>query len=59
MLWTIILIIIAIFIPPLAVFLMSGLGRDFWINLILTILFWAPGVIHAIFLALTRTEART
>jgi len=55
MLWTIILIIVAIFLPPLAVFLMSGLGRDFWINLILTVLFWVPGVIHAIYLVLTRS----
>jgi uncharacterized membrane protein YqaE (UPF0057 family) len=59
MLWTLVLIIIAILLPPLAVFLMSGLGRDFWINLILTVLFWVPGVIHAIFLALTRSNATT
>jgi uncharacterized membrane protein YqaE (UPF0057 family) len=59
MLWTLVLIIIAILLPPLAVFLMSGLGRDFWINLILTVLFWVPGVIHAIFLALTRSVATT
>ena len=52
--WTLILIIVAIFVPPLAVFLMVGLGRDFWINLILTLLFWVPGVIHAIYLVLTR-----
>ena len=57
--WTIILIILAIFLPPLAVFLMSGLGRDFWINLILTVLFWVPGVVHAIFLIVTRSDAKT
>jgi uncharacterized membrane protein YqaE (UPF0057 family) len=55
--WTAILIILAIFLPPLAVFLMSGLGRDFWINLILTLLGWVPGVVHAIYLILTRSEA--
>ena len=38
---------------------MSGLGRDFWINLILTVLFWLPGVVHAIYFILTRSEART
>jgi uncharacterized membrane protein YqaE (UPF0057 family) len=42
------LIIIAIFIPPLAVALKSGIGKDFVINLILTLLFWLPGMIHAI-----------
>jgi len=50
MMWTLILIIVAIFLPPLAVFLMVGLGRDFWINLILTLLFWLPGAIHALYL---------
>jgi uncharacterized membrane protein YqaE (UPF0057 family) len=55
--WTLILIIVAIFVPPLAVFMMVGLGRDFWINLILTLLFWVPGMIHAIYLILTRSEA--
>jgi len=57
--WTIILIILAILLPPLAVFLMSGLGKDFWINLILTVLFWVPGVVHAIYLILTRSEGKT
>jgi uncharacterized membrane protein YqaE (UPF0057 family) len=57
--WTIILIILAILLPPLAVFLMSGLGRDFWINLILTVFFWVPGVVHAIFLVVTRSEGKT
>jgi uncharacterized membrane protein YqaE (UPF0057 family) len=55
--WTLFLIIVAIFLPPLAVFLMVGLGRDFWINLILTLLFWLPGTLHAIYLIVTRSEA--
>ena len=56
---TIILIILAILLPPLAVFLMSGLSKDFWINLILTVFFWVPGVVHAIFLVATRSEGKT
>ncbi len=55
--WTLILIIVALFLPPLAVFLMVGLGRDFWINLILTLLLWLPGTVHAIYLIVTRSEA--
>jgi uncharacterized membrane protein YqaE (UPF0057 family) len=55
--WTIVLIILAIFLPPLAVFLMVGLGRDFWINLILTLLFWLPGTVHAIYLIVSRSAA--
>lgn len=44
----IIRIIIAIFLPPLGVFLQVGLGTDFWINLLLTILGYLPGIIHAV-----------
>ena len=47
-------IIVAIFIPPLGVFLQVGLGRDFWINLILTLIFYFPGLIHALYIILTR-----
>ena len=47
-------LIIAIFIPPLAVFLQVGLGTQFWINLILTLIFFVPGVIHAFYVILTR-----
>jgi uncharacterized membrane protein YqaE (UPF0057 family) len=42
------LIILAIFIHPLAVFLHEGSwNTTCWINLILTLLFWLPGIIHA------------
>jgi len=46
-----VLIIIAIFISPLAVFLKFGFGKDFIINLLLWIfLVWIGGVIHALWL---------
>ena len=41
-------IILAILLPPLAVFLHDGIGTTFWISLILTLLFWIPGVIYAL-----------
>jgi len=41
-------IILAIFLPPLAVFLHDGLGSTFWISLLLTLLFFIPGVIYAL-----------
>ena len=41
-------IVLAIFIPPLAVFLHDGIGTSFWINIILTLLFFIPGIIHAL-----------
>jgi len=48
----IIQILAAIFIPPLGVFLKVGLGLQFWINLILTICFFFPGMIHALWVIL-------
>lgn len=41
-------IILAILLPPLAVFLHDGIGTSFWINIILTLLFFIPGIIHAL-----------
>ncbi|AQS40552.1 putative Blt101-like protein [Shewanella psychrophila] len=42
------LIIIAILLPPVAVFLKSGMGKDLLINIILCILFFIPGLLHAL-----------
>lgn len=42
-------IILNIFIPPLAVFLKHGLGTAFLISILLTMLGWLPGVIHAFY----------
>jgi uncharacterized membrane protein YqaE (UPF0057 family) len=42
------LAIIAIFLPPVAVFLKVGIGKHFWINIVLTILGFVPGMIHAL-----------
>ena len=43
-------IIVAIFLPPLGVFLQVGLGKDFWINILLTLLGYIPGIIHAVWI---------
>ncbi len=42
-------ILIAILIPPLAVFLRYGFKAEFFINLLLTVLGYIPGLIHAIY----------
>lgn len=42
------LIIIAIFLPPVAVFLKSGVGKDLIINIILCLCFYIPGILHAL-----------
>lgn len=46
----IVLAIIAIFLPPVAVFLKSGAGKDLVINILLCLLFFVPGVLHALWL---------
>ena len=48
----VVLIILAILLPPLAVFLNNGAGKDLLINIILCIFFWVPGVLHALWLLL-------
>lgn len=47
-------ILIAILLPPLGVFLQVGIGRDFWINLLLTLLGYLPGIVHAIWVIARR-----
>lgn len=41
-------IIFAIILPPLGVFLQVGLGKHFWLNIILTLLGYIPGIVHAV-----------
>jgi len=46
---TILLVVLAILLPPLAVYLHQGeINTKFWISLLLTILFWVPGIIYAL-----------
>ncbi len=47
-------IIIAILIPPLGVFLQVGFGGQFWLNILLTLLGYVPGIIHAVYIIVTR-----
>ncbi|KAL5338081.1 hypothetical protein BJX70DRAFT_216498 [Aspergillus crustosus] len=44
------LIFMTLFIPPLGVFFISGCSVDFFINILLTILGYIPGHIHAYYL---------
>lgn len=43
-------LVIAVLLPPLGVFLQVGIGRHFWINILLTILGYIPGIIHAVWI---------
>jgi uncharacterized membrane protein YqaE (UPF0057 family) len=47
---TLLKIILAIFLPPVAAFLQVGIGFHFWINILLTLLVFVPGMIHALWL---------
>ncbi len=40
-------IILNILLPPVAVFMKHGIGTTFIISLLLTLIGWIPGVIHA------------
>lgn len=46
---SILTIILNIFLPPLSVAMNKGLGKDFIINVILTLLGGLPGIIHAFY----------
>lgn len=41
-------IILAVLIPPAAVAMETGFDKTFFLNLVLTILFVIPGVVHAL-----------
>jgi uncharacterized membrane protein YqaE (UPF0057 family) len=46
-------VIVALFIPPLAVYMKTGkIDGTFWLNILLTLMFDLPGVIHALYIIL-------
>ncbi len=47
-------VIFSVIIPPLGVFLQEGLGKHFWINVLLTILGYVPGLVHAVWILARR-----
>lgn len=50
------LIILAIILPPLAVYLHEGaINSKFWLDLLLTLLFFIPGVIYALIVVLGKS----
>jgi uncharacterized membrane protein YqaE (UPF0057 family) len=48
------LICFAILLPPLAIALKFGIETKFWISILLTLLFWIPGVIYALYWVLQK-----
>ena len=47
-------LILAILLPPLGVFFQVGLGLHFWLNIVLTLFGYIPGIIHAVWIIATR-----
>lgn len=49
---TLLLIIITILLPPLGVALVTGIDSHFWISVLLTLLFYFPGLIYSLIVVL-------
>jgi uncharacterized membrane protein YqaE (UPF0057 family) len=47
-------ILLSILVPPLGVFLTVGIGLHFWLNLLLTLLGYVPGIVHAVWVVLRK-----
>ena len=43
-----IVILLAIFLPPIAVFIKKGVGKDLIIKIVLCLLFFFPGMVQAL-----------
>ena len=52
----IIQVIASILLPPLGVFLTMGVSQALLINIVLTLLGWVPGIIHALWLLSKKSE---
>ncbi|MYL27990.1 MULTISPECIES: YqaE/Pmp3 family membrane protein [Halomonadaceae] len=47
-------LILSLLLPPLGVFLQVGIGLQFWVNILLTLLGYFPGIIHAVWIIASR-----
>jgi uncharacterized membrane protein YqaE (UPF0057 family) len=46
-------VLVAYFLPPAGVLLQVGFGMAFLLNCLLTLFFWIPGVLHAVWVICT------
>ncbi|CAF4293203.1 unnamed protein product, partial [Rotaria sp. Silwood2] len=51
----ILLSILAVLLPPVTAIIKVGCTSHFWLNLLLTLLGWLPGVVHALWLIWDRS----
>jgi len=47
-------LIVAVLVPPVGVLFTVGLGLHFWLNLVLTLLGYLPGIVHAVWIIARR-----
>ena len=52
-----ILVIISMLLPPLGIVIVTGINKDFWINVVLTLFGYLPGIIHAVYIIGRRSSA--
>ncbi len=43
-------ILLSVLLPPVGVFLQVGIGLHFWLNIVLTLFGYIPGLIHAVWI---------
>jgi uncharacterized membrane protein YqaE (UPF0057 family) len=52
-------VLLGTFIPPVGVYLVKGFALSFWLNVLLSLLFFVPGQLHALWIvAHTRADGR-
>ena len=51
-------IVLSILLPPLGVFFQVGIGPQFWLNVLLTLLGYIPGLVHAVYVIVKYGERR-
>ncbi|GJL48814.1 YqaE/Pmp3 family membrane protein [Candidatus Nitrospira salsa] len=47
-------VLLSILLPPVGVFLQVGFGAQFWLNILLTLLGYIPGIVHAVWIIAKR-----
>jgi len=50
-------LILSIILPPIGAFLQVGATKHFFINIVLTLLGFVPGIMHALWLVVTNKKA--
>lgn len=47
-------ILLALLLPPIGVAMQVGISKQFWINVILTLFGYIPGIVHAVYIIAKR-----